>query len=191
MISQMAGKRQRAIKKPLMKVVFSFESGSTFQKPEELASALDLPKVRDLRSYDGHFRRSLDAILFWETPNVPHSRRYYIADVSGIEQVEHAIVALRLMGAGFTGAYRYQRGLSKDVWNPLLEQVYELKQMSANGHFTRRMYELGGRIMKDYVREHVANALLDVATCNEGCINNCLSLSINVLRLSVDEIKIA
>ena len=45
--------------------------------------------------------------------------------------------------------------------------------------------------MKDYVREHVANALLDVATCNEGCINNCLSLSINVLRLSVDEIKIA
>jgi len=107
-----------------------------------------------------------------------------------MEQLEQVITALKLMEAGFTGAYRYKKGFSRDVWAQLLAHAHSLNRTNTSAYFTRRFYEVNDQTMRDCLSDHLVGEFKNIAACNETLISHCLSATVHVLQQSVNEIKI-
>jgi hypothetical protein len=173
-----------------IRLIFCFESPSTFSNSKELGSALSLPKVRDLRRYDECFHRCLDTILHWE--ELAHNaelRHYYIADLRDDDHAQQTITALRLMDAGFTGAYLYQSYLSATLWVPLLDLASDLKKAKShrsNGNLSRLRLRLQ---LRQGLSEPQGRRLLKALSASDAGIAKSLKAAVNVLRSSVQDIK--
>ena len=174
-----------------MKVIFCFESASTIRNAKEVGSALGLPKVRDLQRYDERFHRCLDAVLHWgELGHRAELWRYYIAELRDDDHVRQATTVLRLMDVGFTGAYLYQNSLSSYLWEPLLGLASDLERVTSHrstGDLSQLRLKLG---LKQSVSDPLSRRLLKARSASDACTAKTLKAALNVLRASVDGIKL-
>lgn len=174
-----------------IKVVFCFENCSTFSNSKEMASALGLPKVRDLRRHDQRFHRCLDTILHrGELGYNSDLSRYYIAELGDDDHVRQVTTALRLMEAGFAGAYLYQSYLCTNFWEPLLDLASDLERVTIH-RSTRNLNQLRlKQTLKHSLNKPSSAGLLKALSESDACIAKTLKAAANVLRSSVEDIKL-
>ena len=165
----------RAVSKSVS-VIFCFESNDPPVQPEDIAEALCLQSVHDLRSYDKSYHRNLGMILHsgcceenWD------SAAYFLAECSDLEQVKQLIVTLKLVNYGYKGTYHYDPSIIKEKWSPLINISRDLMEIDDHASsasvkaiaFRRKVPSLMNDHLYENIREKLSAAAMIIGNCHE------------------------